>query len=193
MSIIDLPSSPDILAVTQEQMVMLVIHLATQIPREKLDPGFFDFEYAPVSDETVNVTFTGRTYSKNGQRGPWSGSKTIEITRARLNISQRPINLTVAYRNGMAFEHILRALEATYSFKVTATELLLKNTSTGSYEPFLDTSRPTGTVLEFKFSQNQARIIPTDSEFTVTLDNSGRPDINDYLHLIKAGSIVGGA
>lgn len=193
MSIVDLPTNPDILAVTQEQMVMLVVHMATQIPREKLDPGYFDFSYEHVNDETVNVTFTGRAYSKTGERGPWAGSKTIEVVRAYLNMSSRPIGLTVAFRNGMAFEHILRALAATYSFNVTASELLLKNPSTGLYEPFLETSRPSTMLLEFKFSNNQARIIPTGSEFKVVLDNSGRPDINDYLHLIKAGSIAGGA
>lgn len=191
MSIMTLPNNPDILAVSQEQMVMLVVHLATQIPREKLDTNFFDFEYEHIDNQKVRVTFTGRPFSKVGGRTPWSGSKSVEIVRARLNHTVRPIRLTVAFRNGMAFEHILRALDVTYSMKVGVSELLLKNPTTGVYEAFTETARPNGNLLEFKFSNNQARIIPEGSEFSVLLDNSGRPDINDYLHVINAGSIVG--
>ena len=192
MSIVNLPLNPDILEVTQEQMVMLVIHMATLMPREQLDPNYFDFVYEHIDNDKVKVSFTGRPFSKSGGRAPWSGTKSVEIVRARLNQTNRPISLTVAFKNGLAFEHVIRALKETYALNVSVGELLLKNPVSGVYESFMETSRPTSNLLEFKFCNNQARINPVGSGFSVVLDNSGRPDINDYLHLIKAGSIAGG-
>lgn len=187
----DLPDNPDILATPQEQMVMLVAHKASGIEKAQLDPDFFDFSYTEQSSEIVAAAFTGRNYAKDGRRGKWTGTKTIEITRAKFNRGSKPISLIVAYRPGMTMEHILRALEVTYSFVVTADELVLKDT-TGVYTAFNNALRPPAMTLELKFAPKQARIIPTGSEFTIRLDNSQRPDINDYLHVIKAGSITGG-
>lgn len=184
-------NSPDILATPQEQMVMLVAHRASGIDKAQLDPDYFDFSYTEKTSEIVVASFTGRNYAKDGRRGKWAGTKTIEVTRAKLNRGTLPLALIVAYRPGMTMEHVLRALEVTYAFTVTPDELLMKNAS-GVYAAFIGAVRPEAMTLELKFAPNQARIVPTGSEFTIRLDNSQRPDINDYLHVIKAGSVTGG-
>lgn len=188
----NLPSNPDILACTQEEVVMLIAALASGLDRKDLNPKFFDFTYADVNGILVRATFTGRAYSKTGERGKWDGSKTIELTRAKLNRGVNPIELVVGFRNGMTMEHVLRALLVTYSFEVSAAELLMRDPATLAYQPFNMALRPTAGVIHLKFAANQARIVPEGSEFSIRLDNTGRADINDYIHAIKAGSVLGG-
>lgn len=188
----NLSNTPDLLNTPQNSIVMLVAHLVSGIEKEKLDPEYFDFSYTQIDTERVKASFTGRAYSTTGKRGIWSGTKSIELTRAKLNRGSLPIVMVIPFRNGMTYAHILRALTLMYQFNVTAEELWLKDPVTGLYGAFNESSRPTEDVLNFRFSINQGRIIPVSSEFQVRLDNSNRPDINDYLHLIKAGSVLGG-
>lgn len=187
-----LPDNPDILSIEQEKVVMLIASLASGIDRNLLHPDYFDFSYLDVDGVRVNATFTGRPYSKTGERGKWTGSKTIELVRARLNQGTTPIQLVVNYRPGMSMEHVLRALNETYSFNVSASELLIKDADGPLYKPFNLSLRPPVGTIHLKFGLNQVRIIPQGSEFSIRLDNSARPDISDYLTVIRAGSVLGG-
>lgn len=188
----NLSNTPDLLNTPQNSITMLVAHLVSGIEKEKLDPEYFDFTYTQIDTERVKAAFTGRAYSTTGKRGIWSGTWSIELTRAKLNRGATPIVMVVAFRQGMTYAHILRALALTYQFSVTAEELWIKDPATGLYGAFNESSRPVGDVIDFRFSIHQGRIIPVGSEFQVRLDNSNRPDISDYLHLIKAGSVLGG-
>jgi len=188
----NLSNTPDLLNTPQNSIVMLVAHLVSGIEKEKLDPEYFDFTYTNLDAERVRASYTGRAYSTTGKRGLWSGTKSIELVRAKLNRGSLPIVMVIPFRSGMTYAHILRALALMYQFSVTAEELWIKDPTTGLYGAFNESSRPTQEIIDFRFSINQGRIQPVGSEFQVRLDNSNRPDINDYLHLIKAGSVLGG-
>jgi hypothetical protein len=180
----------DLLAVSQEEAIMRQLSQRMNVDYEIIHPKFFTFTYNPLNDTQVAVQIRARAQTVNGEKSPWQDERTVQFHRAKLRglANQRVLN--VNWVSGMAIEHILRALKLTHSFNVTASEIEFQQTD-GTWIKLAESYRPVVKTLTCRFAQAQARFVPTGSEFTISLSDTVRNDLGEYLRIIAAGTVTG--
>lgn len=182
----------DLLALTQEEVVMRVIAKRLAVDYDSIHPKYFTFEYNPVDDNLVAVVITARQQAATGELGIWSSTRTVQFYRANLRGTASARVMQVSWVPGMAMEHVMRALRELYSFNVTIEELEFYDEATSTWVTLHDSFKPAAQSLRCRFGPNQARIVPGTSEFAVELVETNRTDLGEYLMLISAGSVAGG-
>lgn len=180
----------DLLAVTQEQVVMQVLAEKMAIDISVIDPKYFTFVYNQLDDNRVAVQCRARVQTVDGEKSPWQGDHTLQFYRAQLRGTSTARSLTVNWVPGMAMEHVLRALRLTNSFNVSIAELEFLQAD-GTWVVLTETYRPAQGTLTARFVKGQARFVPSTSQFTIVLAQTIRNDLDEYLRLISAGTVTG--
>lgn len=181
----------DLLAIPQEEAIMQNLSQRMAIPYAQIDPKYFTFTYNQLDNVRVAVQIFARAQALDGTKSPWTGERTVQFHRAQFRGIAAVRVLQVNYVDGMAIEHILRALKLLHSFHVTVSELEFLNQATGQWVKLADAHRPQVSTLQCRFAPAQGRFAPAGSEFSIALVPTIRSDIGEYLRIIAAGTVAG--
>lgn len=173
----------DILAMSQEEVVQALI-------RKSLGPIAPDLKYvmmtfvkadSAANDSLCRVTLTGRNVTDLGEPGKYTGNHSFTVRRATLKAAGATVALRVPYVRPMTLDEALQALFRYHGFRITSGELLIKEPSATDYLALRGNLRMGVGVYACKFSDNNLRFDPKNSEFTLELYEDPRLDLDSVF------------
>ncbi len=169
----------DILAMSQEEVVQALIRksLGNIAPDLKYVLMTFVKADSAANDSLCRVTLTGRNVTELGEPGKYTGNHSFTVRRATLKAAGATVALRVPYVRPMTLDEALQALYRYHSFRISADELLIKIPDGTDYQALRGNLRMTPGVYACKFSDNNLRFDPKNSDFTLELYQDERVDL----------------